>query len=478
MKKVEKRTGERAVSVNSADITRLVKEAQRGSDRAFRELYRIYYPQIYYFALKHLHSEDLAEEATQACFFGVCTNFSQLRAPESFQYWIFCIARRAVQTIQSERRRIDSHECSLDEGESDWVEGLPLQVTDPSGQSPESLLETREVQSALYAGIEHLPAVQRETIILYYLAGFSIAETAELLDITTGAVRKRLYDGRTLLKKRFIQPLSEIADETPLEFAERQMQRRILAEFFGQDPEGQGAHRADSEEVLSLPALTAQAVVRQTAKSAHTPGYGEHLRCAVAKKAASAKRIVPKVGAPQPSLAKEALIIGVATVMVTAMAVSCHALMRREAPVSATQPAQLYLRPRPKTAAKVASLAATTTASFAESAARPQTDNNQTSAIRAPASQPAPQAQAAAVPTIVLACETLSYPVGSAVSADQMLADCGAVAYDARGVVLPMSLIEWQTVDFNRPGTAHVYLEAHDSAGASASQTLSITIIP
>ncbi|MBQ1955515.1 MAG: hypothetical protein II350_07215, partial [Clostridia bacterium] len=46
-----------------------------------------------------------------------------------------------------------------------------------------------------------LPEKVRRVIILHYLEGFSVEETAKLLKMTSGAVKMSLSRGRTALRK-------------------------------------------------------------------------------------------------------------------------------------------------------------------------------------------------------------------------------------------------------------------------------------
>jgi hypothetical protein len=64
------------------------------------------------------------------------------------------------------------------------------------------------------------------------------------------------------------------------------------------------------------------------------------------------------------------------------------------------------------------------------------------------------------------------------VSAARLIADSGAKAVDAQGSSLSVSLESYELIDFNRSGTAHVYLQARDNAGQVTTVLLTITITP
>jgi RNA polymerase sigma-70 factor (ECF subfamily) len=70
-----------------------------------------------------------------------------------------------------------------------------------------------EDYSDLYQAVSRLPEPMRLCICLYYLEGYSVRETAKILDITETAVRKRLARAREKLRLE-LDPKEEEANET------------------------------------------------------------------------------------------------------------------------------------------------------------------------------------------------------------------------------------------------------------------------
>jgi DNA-directed RNA polymerase specialized sigma24 family protein len=56
--------------------------------------------------------------------------------------------------------------------------------------------------------LEHLPIIYKTVFILREVEGFSVAETAELLDISTVSVKVRLNRAKTVLQKRLEESYS------------------------------------------------------------------------------------------------------------------------------------------------------------------------------------------------------------------------------------------------------------------------------
>ena len=56
---------------------------------------------------------------------------------------------------------------------------------------------------AFWAAIRALPRRQAQVVALHYLEDRSVAEVAEILEVTNGTVKRHLHDGRVALARRF-----------------------------------------------------------------------------------------------------------------------------------------------------------------------------------------------------------------------------------------------------------------------------------
>lgn len=60
------------------------------------------------------------------------------------------------------------------------------------------------VDTALREGILRLPRKLRTAVVLYYIEGYSVQETARLTRVPPGTVKSRLSKARSLLRVRLI----------------------------------------------------------------------------------------------------------------------------------------------------------------------------------------------------------------------------------------------------------------------------------
>ena len=58
---------------------------------------------------------------------------------------------------------------------------------------PEQVTEAREIVEVLQRGIDALPPKQQAAVILYYLHGYSLAESAEIAACKVGTMKSRLH---------------------------------------------------------------------------------------------------------------------------------------------------------------------------------------------------------------------------------------------------------------------------------------------
>jgi RNA polymerase sigma-70 factor (TIGR02960 family) len=82
-------------------------------------------------------------------------------------------------------------------GEVAWLGPLSDRLIAPAAEDPAATVVAREsVRLALIASLQHLPARQRAILILRDVLAFSAAETAEILETTTTAVKSGLQRAR------------------------------------------------------------------------------------------------------------------------------------------------------------------------------------------------------------------------------------------------------------------------------------------
>jgi len=177
-----------------AEAWDLVRAAQDGDSSAFGRLYDRYVDVVYRYVLFRLGDRDLAEDVTSETF------LRALRRITSVSYqgrdvgaWFVTIARNLVlDHVKSSRFRLEvSTADMLDADHGD--DGIESQVLD------------RLQNAALLDAVRRLRPDQQECIVLRFLQGLSVAETAEVMGRSPGAVKQ--------LQLRAVRALADLLPE-------------------------------------------------------------------------------------------------------------------------------------------------------------------------------------------------------------------------------------------------------------------------
>ncbi|NKB66957.1 MAG: sigma-70 family RNA polymerase sigma factor [Candidatus Latescibacteria bacterium] len=151
--------------------------------RAFSRLARQYQNMAYGCAVAILGNPAQAEDAVQETLLTAWNHIDQLRQPQAFPAWL---RRIALWQCYYYRRRTPKGKIS--------IENLYEQLPDDLDLA--STLERHDLLDRVWEIMADLPRPQREILVLYYLDEYTTAEIARFLDISPGAVRKRLHDAR------------------------------------------------------------------------------------------------------------------------------------------------------------------------------------------------------------------------------------------------------------------------------------------
>ena len=200
-------------------ITSLARAAQAGDDIAFAELVRAYQDIAVAYATSILGDHHLAEDAAQEAFVEAYRELPALRDPAAFAAWFRTIIFKHCDRMTRRKRH---PVAALD---------VALEVVSPEA-SPHETLELRETKSSVWKAIAALSEAERAVVLLYYMGEHSQAAIAEFLNITTNAVKTRLYAARKRLRnymERIEENLNAARPSSDSRFADK-VQRMIRPE--------------------------------------------------------------------------------------------------------------------------------------------------------------------------------------------------------------------------------------------------------
>jgi RNA polymerase sigma-70 factor (ECF subfamily) len=173
-----------------ARLIALVELARNGDSEAFGQLYDHYHASVYRFLYYRVGSVPLAEDLTAETFFRALRSMSSFRwQGKDFGAWLMTIARNlTTDHFKAGRTRLE--QTTEDMG-----------TLDSHTEGPENAVLATLTNEALLAALGELPTEQRECLVMRFLQGLSIAETAELLGRSSGAVKQLQLRGVRNLAK-------------------------------------------------------------------------------------------------------------------------------------------------------------------------------------------------------------------------------------------------------------------------------------
>jgi RNA polymerase sigma-70 factor (ECF subfamily) len=137
---------------------------------------------------------DLAEDLFQETWVHVLEHGGQYDGRHEFSTWLFTIARHLV--IDHLRRKRPTSLDSL----ADQDDLAPFDIAAAGQPSAFDATVQREQNEQISAGMQHIAAEYRETLLLRFQEGMSLQEIASVIGAPLGTVKSRIYRGLSALE--------------------------------------------------------------------------------------------------------------------------------------------------------------------------------------------------------------------------------------------------------------------------------------
>jgi RNA polymerase sigma-70 factor (ECF subfamily) len=188
---------------DSRDEVALARDLIAGKPEAFDRFVEVFRSKIYQYAYMMCGQREDAEEVAQDSLLKVFENFGQLREPERVKAWVFRIARN--ECLMKRRKSVfaPTQELSLDDF-------LPQQGQDGSRRLdiadwsalPDDQALRGELRDVIQGAIQELPEIYRAVMLLRDVEELSTEEAAQVLDLSTEAVKTRLHRARLAVRQK------------------------------------------------------------------------------------------------------------------------------------------------------------------------------------------------------------------------------------------------------------------------------------
>ncbi|MCK5665846.1 MAG: RNA polymerase sigma factor [Thiotrichaceae bacterium] len=164
----------------------LVLQTQDGDMKAFTLLVKRWQPAVLRQAYRLTRDNEAALDVAQEAWQAIAKGIYKLRTPGSFKTWMFkIVSNKSANWIKyQQKQRQLKHEADVE-----MVIPVPH----------DEISDVDLIKQAL----SQLPIKSRTILSMFYLDNYSVSEVAEVLSLSHGTVKSRLFYARKTLKEKF-----------------------------------------------------------------------------------------------------------------------------------------------------------------------------------------------------------------------------------------------------------------------------------
>src|SRR6201998_4138189 len=174
----------------------LIAAAKTGRRAPFGELCERHMKKVSCVTRRIIRNREDAEDAAQECFLNAFLHLKDFDGRSQFATWLTRIAINAA--LMKLRKNRIAREVPMDEPNpsSEPVAQREFRYDAPGPEESRSLRERKRIVKSAISGLR--PRA-RNVVELIHLQEHSIRETAEILGISTGAVKTRMFHAKSAL---------------------------------------------------------------------------------------------------------------------------------------------------------------------------------------------------------------------------------------------------------------------------------------
>ncbi len=167
----------------------MLQEISNGDTKAFEDLFKAFFPELTFYALRFVEDMDTAEEIVQDIFFNLWENRKKFNINTSVKSYLYttvkntCLNLIKHKKVQNKYREYFSRKLQMDElDEDNWGKGDNL-------------------QAKIKIAIEKLPPQRRRIFNMSRFEEMTYKEIAKELEISTKTVENQIGSALKFLRK-------------------------------------------------------------------------------------------------------------------------------------------------------------------------------------------------------------------------------------------------------------------------------------
>jgi RNA polymerase sigma-70 factor, ECF subfamily len=190
----------------------LVERVKLGDVRAFELLVVKYQRRIERLIGRMVRDVDLVQDIAQESFIRAYRALPNFRGDSAFYTWLYRIAvNTAKKALLDMKRDPVITESALRAQDEDGEETSRAESELSDGETPEALLASKEIATAVNSAVEALSEDLRQAITLREIEGLSYEEIADVMNCPIGTVRSRIFRAREAIAVK-LRPLLDRRD--------------------------------------------------------------------------------------------------------------------------------------------------------------------------------------------------------------------------------------------------------------------------
>ena len=179
------------------DAKPLVERARNKDLDAYNQLFEEYYSRIYSLIYNMTSNKEDTEDLVSEVFMKAYQSLDKFQGKSSFYTWIYRIAiNRTINYVKKRKRRSALSLNEIDHG----VERDDSYIELSSKESPFRDTAINELQENLNIALQTLSEKHRAVVVLHDIQGIPHDKIAEMLGVSSGTVRSRLFYARQQLQ--------------------------------------------------------------------------------------------------------------------------------------------------------------------------------------------------------------------------------------------------------------------------------------
>ena len=163
----------------------LVMKTQDGDMEAFSFLVKRWHPALLRQAYRLTRDDEAALDVAQEAWRAIAKGIYRLKSPAAFGTWSFrIVSNKAANWVKDEQK----------------IRSLK---NDREAVIQEDQKETSDNIELIRKALNELPVKSRAILSMFYIDNHSVKEISEILSLSSGTVKSRLFYARKMLKEKF-----------------------------------------------------------------------------------------------------------------------------------------------------------------------------------------------------------------------------------------------------------------------------------